>query len=385
LSFSLVLPTYNEAKNLPRLIPRVIKTLEQAGSDFEIIVVDDDSPDKTWQVAADMAVEEPRLKVIRRQGERGLATAVVAGWRQARGELLGVMDADLQYPPEGLPDLLQAIDEMPADVAVASRYVPGSTVERWSVLRKVISLGARLLVRLMLPGAISKLRDPGAGYFVMRRQVVALDDLHPKGFKILLEILARGEYDRVVEVPYPYEGRAEGQSKLDFRQYFDFLSHLLRLGRETGGLGRIVRFCLVGCSGVLLNLGLLWILTEFFGLYYLYSAIIAVLCAMTSNFTWNEVWTFADTTVGSRSLRQRWHRYVKFNLICAGGGVLNVGLVWFLTHFFGLHYLASAVVGTCAATLWNYGLNANVTWQNCKHDITYRPIDASEIAKKIPA
>lgn len=248
-AFSLVIPTYNEKENLPYLIARLTKTLELVGYKFEIIIVDDDSPDETWKLATEMALKEPRLRVIRRQGKRGLATAVVTGWKKARGQILGVMDGDLQHSPEVLPDLLKAIVEMPGDIAVASRYAPGAKVEQWGFLRKIASRGAGLLARLALPGTLSKLWDPTSGYFVIRRSVIENIDLCPRGFKILIEVLARGRYKKVVEVPYLFGARNEGKSKLRTRQYIEFLSHLARLAWETGQLGRLLKFCAIGFSG----------------------------------------------------------------------------------------------------------------------------------------
>jgi len=230
---SLVLPTYNETRNLPRLIPRLTRVLERTGAPFEIIVVDDDSPDGTGALAGEMARADPRLRVIRRRGERGLATAVVAGWKAAQGEILGVMDADLQYPPEGLPDLLEAIVEDAVDVVVASRYAPGARREGWSLRREIVSRGAILLAKLAVPRALSRLRDPNSGYFLIRRRVIENVDLRPIGFKILIEVLARGRWQHVVELPQAYEGRREGKSKLGSRQTVEFLSHLARLVWDT--------------------------------------------------------------------------------------------------------------------------------------------------------
>ena len=360
LHFSLVVPTFNERENLGSLVERVHKSL--SSHPYELIIVDDDSPDETWKLAAEMAEREPQLRVIRRQGERGLATAVVAGWKEARGEVLGVMDGDLQYPPELLPQLLQAVDETSADLAVASRYVPGSRVEQWSFLRKVNSWGARLLARLALPGVIGRLQDPGAGCFVMQRHVIEDIELRPTGYKILLEVLARGHDASVVEIPHHYQGRQEGKSKLDFRQHIAFLSHLQKLAWETGEIGRLLRFCTVGLSGVLVNLGMLWMLTERFRMYYLYSAAIAVECAIVNNFLWNEVWTFVDKTRTRRTLQHRLKRFLKFHALCAGGGLLNLGVLWMLTDNLGIDYLLSAVVGLSVAIVWNYRLNATLTW-----------------------
>jgi dolichol-phosphate mannosyltransferase len=227
---SLVLPTYNEAQNLPRLIPRLTSVLEREGVPFEIIVVDDDSPDGTWALAGEMALTDRRLRVIRRRGERGLATAVVAGWKAAQGKVLGVMDADLQYPPEGLPELLRAIG---ADVVVGSRYAPGARMGSWSLRREVVSRAAIGLAKVALPRVLGQVRDPNAGYFLIRRRVIEGVDLRPLGYKILIEVLARSRWQRLVEIPHAYEGRHEGTSKLGSRQSVEFLSHLARLVWET--------------------------------------------------------------------------------------------------------------------------------------------------------
>ena len=255
---SLVLPTYNEKATLPQMVPRLISTLERVGCWFEIIVVDDDSPDRTWELATEMASKDPRVRIVRRQGERGLATAVVAGWKVAQGEVLGVMDADLQYPPEGLPQLLEVFADLAVDVAVASRYAPGAKMGPWSFRREVISRGAILLAKLALPRALGGLRDPNAGYFVLRRRVIENVELRPVGFKILIEVLARGHWQRVVEMPALYEGRKEGASKLGARQSLEFISHLTRLAWETRGRGRGRSLCVVGWGwGALLGSALL--------------------------------------------------------------------------------------------------------------------------------
>jgi dolichol-phosphate mannosyltransferase len=220
------------------LIPRLTSVLERAGASFEVIVVDDDSPDGTWALAGEMALADRRLRMIRRRGERGLATAVVAGWKAAQGEILGVMDADLQYPPEGLPGLLDAIVEEAVDVVVASRYAPGARVGSWTRQREIVSRGAILLAKHALPRALGRLSDPNSGYFLIRRRVIEHVDLYPVGFKILIEVLARGRWQRVVEVPQAYEGRQAGKSKLGSRQTVEFLAHLARLVWDTRVLKR---------------------------------------------------------------------------------------------------------------------------------------------------
>jgi dolichol-phosphate mannosyltransferase len=337
--------------------------LEKVTDDFEIIVVDDDSPDGTWQVGEKLAEENPHLKVIRRQGEKGLATAVVTGWNAAGGEILGVMDGDLQHPPETLPDLLDSILNTHADIAVASRHVEGGGISDWSLIRRAISWGAAALSTLMIPGILWSVRDPMSGYFFIRRSVIESVRLKPEGYKILLEVLGRGKYQTVIEIPYIFEERKEGGSKLGPKQYLEFLFHIARLARDSGHIGRFIRYCTVGISGVLVNEEVLKFITEVGGLYYIYSSLLAVEAAVITNFILNEFWTFSDRSSQRPGVLDRVRRFIKFNLICAGGGGLNVVVLWALTELAGLHYLISNLVGIGISTLWNYGLNSNITWE----------------------
>lgn len=361
--FSLVIPTYNERQHIIPLIHRVAFTLEKVTDTFEIIVVDDDSPDGTWQLAEELAKENSHLRVMRRQGEKGLATAVVAGWTAARGEILGVMDGDLQHPPEVLPALLDSVLKTGVDIAVASRHVEGGGVSGWSFIRRLISWGGASVATFMLPGILRVVRDPMSGYFLLRRSVIESLHLKPQGYKILLEVLARGKYHKVVEVPYLFEERKGGGSKLGFRQYLDFLIHLGRLAWETGQIGRFFRFCAVGLSGVFVNEGALTFFTEVGGLYYVYASVVAVEMAIVNNFLFNELWTFHDRSSQQPGIVNRFRRFCKFNVICALGAVLNVAVLWALTDLAGLYYLISNLVGIGVATLWNYGLNSHITWE----------------------
>lgn len=352
-TLSLVLPTYNERVNLPVIIERVTAVLEAAGTSFEIVVVDDDSPDRTWQLAEELARRDARVRPVRRRGERGLATAVVAGWRHARGRILGVMDADLQYRPESIPAMLGALDDPEIDIAIGSRYAPGATVEEWSPKRWAISLVARLIARVALPDALGAVLDPGAGYFLVRRRVIDGIDLQPRGFKILIEVLARGRYDGVMEVGQQYEGRKEGQSKLRSRQVVEYLSHLLDLSRATGEMYRSVVYAVAGLSGLGVHLGLLWALTDRLGIPYLGSAVLAAETAILVTFSWREALGTHDAGTprgwqGALARLARWHgRRVP-------GGLLGVAALAALTEWFGVPYLRSAVAAVTLNALVNY-------------------------------
>jgi dolichol-phosphate mannosyltransferase len=224
--FSLVVPTYNERFNIGPLIGRIEAVLKQEPFHFEIIIVDDNSPDETWKLAQEIAKKDSHLQVIRREGSRGLATAVVEGWKAAKGDIWGVMDADLQHPPEILPDLLGPILKGRADITIGSRHVSGGSVAKWNLPRRSVSRGASAIAFMLLPQVLRPVRDPMSGFFLMKRSVVDSALLRPTGYKILLEILARGNYRRIVEVPYVFETRKHGKSKLGPKQYLEFLIHL---------------------------------------------------------------------------------------------------------------------------------------------------------------
>jgi dolichol-phosphate mannosyltransferase len=229
LKFSLVVPTRNESHNLAELV-RLLKPAiaSEVGDSYEIIIVDDNSPDGTWLVAAEMAATDPHIVVLRRMNERGLATAVVRGWQAARGDLLGVIDADLQHPPEVTAQLIAAMRKG-ADLAVASREAEGGGTSDWSLLRLLISRGSRALGKMVLPGVLGMVSDPMTGFFVVRRTAIQNVLLAPCGYKILVELLVRSRIQSVAEVGYVFRSRQRGESKASMMVFVDYVQHLLRL------------------------------------------------------------------------------------------------------------------------------------------------------------
>ncbi len=246
---SIIIPTYNEAENIEILIKKLVNVLESINVGFEILVVDDNSPDGTCSIVKQISRRDPRIKCILRINEKGLASAVVEGLRQAKGSYIVVMDADLQHPPEVVPRLLKTIDEG-ADLAVASRYAEGGGVEGWSKTRLIMSRVGTILVSLLIDEA-SKTTDPLSGFFAVRRDKIIIDSLKPKGFKILLEILVRHKNLRVVDVPYVFSTRYRGMSKLDAGVITDFLrvawaSYLSFKIHLLGLIGIVLYFMFVG-------------------------------------------------------------------------------------------------------------------------------------------
>lgn len=224
-SISIVVPTYNESDNIVEVIDRVRAIL--ADCRYEILVVDDDSPDGTWRIADRHFREHDEVVVHRRIGERGLATAVAYGFERCRNEFCAVIDADLQHPPEHLPVLLRHVTPE-TDVVVASRYTDFGRIQNWPPWRRFVSVGATTLAKTVLP-SIDRVTDPLSGFFVVRRSVLQRSDFAPTGYKILLEILIRCEYDRLEEVPYVFTDRERGESNLTVREYVAFLKHLASL------------------------------------------------------------------------------------------------------------------------------------------------------------
>jgi len=270
-----------------------------------------------------------------------------------------VMDADLQHPPEFISGLLRAIADG-ADLAIASRYVPGGEWRDRGFLRGLISKGAIFISHLFLP-ATRGIRDPVSGFFLFRRRGIAKAELKPAGYKILLEMLIMGEFAKVVEVPFSFESRHLGKSKLNARQQVEYLKHIYSLMKRKGELLRFVKFCLVGASGVIVNMGLLWLLTEFAGLFYLFSSAISIETSIISNFTLNDFFTFPDRR--TRGLRDFLKRLVKFNLVSLAGLGLNMAVLWLLTSVLGVYYLLSNLCGIAVAILWNYLVNFWWTWK----------------------
>jgi len=222
---SIIVPTFQEAGNLPALISRIAVALDNVNLSYEILVVDDNSQDGTSTVCSGLSERFP-LRLITRRGQRGLATAVICGLNAARGKVLVVMDADLSHPPEAIPKLVQALQSPSVDFVIGSRYVEGGKVDdSWMWFRRINSLFATILAR-----GLTSARDPMAGFFALNQSTfVQAGDLQPLGYKIGLELIVRCKCRRVAEVPISFQDRTCGQSKLTLRQQWLYLRHLGRL------------------------------------------------------------------------------------------------------------------------------------------------------------
>ncbi len=355
-NITLIIPTFNERDNIVPLLERIHQAL--SNYNYKVLLIDDDSKDGTSEIAKSLSSKYP-VEVIVRKDKRGLASAVVDGINLTTDSILGVMDADLQHPPEVLPDLIEAINDG-AGVVIASRYVKGGGCEGWSLSRRIVSKVAVSIAHLFLPQT-RRFKDPMSGFFMLRRSVVANASLEPTGYKILLEILVRGHYQHAVEVPYIFKTRSKGASKLNARQQIAYLKHILSLMKRTGELLRFIKFGLVGTSGIFVNMGLLWLLVESTGLMYLIAAAISIETSIISNFLLNNFFTFGDRR--STTFKSTLACLLKFNITSLAGLTINMSILWLLTDVIGIYYLISNLCGIAAAALWNYVLSTGWTWK----------------------
>lgn len=358
---SIVVPTYNEAANVRRLVERIDAAL--SGTEHEIVFVDDSTDGTEW-IIAELAGSHPHIRLIHRDSKRGLATAVVAGLEAARGTIVCVLDADLQHPPEAIPTLLEALQRTGADLAVASRHVPGGAYDSFTALRRAASGVATTIARGLLRRA-RPVSDPMSGFFAVRRAAIDGVPLRPVGYKILLEVLVRGRIGRVVEVPYRFEARSAGQSKLTMRQNVEYLLHLGRLIHVDPADLRFLTFAVVGGSGIAVNMGILWVTTRA-GEGVLISGVAAILGATTWNFLLNDALTWRD--VPSGRFRQRAARYGKYWMVTGIGSAMNLIALVLLTRA-GLSYLLANGLGIVGAVIWNFRANGQWTWQPASHRI----------------
>ena len=233
---ALIIPTLNEAENIHQLLDQVRAVLDPAGIDYEILVVDDDSRDRTGQIVSAIALYDPRVRLLVRKGERGLAGAVLYGWRNTEASILGVMDADLQHPPELLLELFSVI-LAGNDLAIGSRYIDGGRLGKWNPVRKFLSVAA-VWATWPIQRAGMRAKDPMTGYFLVRRECVDGIHFQPSGFKLLLEILVRGRLHSIKELPLSFGLRVQGASKANFKVGWDYAKLLARLYAERFGFGR---------------------------------------------------------------------------------------------------------------------------------------------------
>jgi len=338
---SIVVPTFNERDNVAELIRRLDTCLQDC--DWEVIFVDDDSPDETAALVRECAQADRRVRCIQRMGRRGL-----------------FIDGDLQHDETRLPKMLATLQQDNADIIVGSRYVAGGGIGNWDKSRASISRFATRLSRMVIH---EELTDPMSGFFMIRREAfhAAARNLSGVGFKILLDLLASSPKPlRFVELPYEFRPRHAGESKLDNRVVWEY--GMLLLDKLVGNIipVRFVSFALVGALGVAVHLFVQAILLEGLKVEFVVSQAVATLVAMTFNFALNNALTYRDMSLSGWQWLRGWF---SFTLACSVGAIANVGIA---SYIFTLdtRWVLAAVAGIIVSAVWNYAVTMVYTWKN---------------------
>ena len=357
LQLAVIVPTFNERDNVTTLFRRLEAAL--AGVSWEVIFVDDNSPDGTWDVVRAMAREDSRVRCIRRIGRRGLSGACIEGILASSAPYAAVIDADLQHDERQLPKMLALLQGAEADLVVGSRYIAGGSAESFDKQRASISALATEVAKRVLR---VKIADPMSGFFMIRRD--RFEQLAPQlstqGFKILLDIVATARGDlRVKEIPYRFGSRLHGESKLDSTVALDFLG--LVLAKLTGDVVslRFLLFAMVGSTGLLVHLAALFVALEVFGLPFPEAQACGALVAMTSNFILNNFLTYRDQRLKGFSILRG---LLLFYLVCSVGLFANVGVAFSVYDQEPIWWLAGAA-GALMGVVWNYAMSGLFVWR----------------------
>jgi len=354
---TVVVPTLNERDNLEPLLSRLDTAL--VGLAWEVIFVDDDSPDGTAAFVRDIALRDPRVRCLQRIGRRGLATACVEGILASAAPYVAVMDADLQHDETLLPQMLLTLQREPYDIVVGSRNVAGGGVGDWDQNRVRISGLASWLSRVICRAEIA---DPMSGFFMLPRSTfdAGVRGLSGQGFKILLDLLTSVPRQlRIKELPYQFGERRFGESKLDTRVAWEFL--MLIADKLFGHIVpvRFILFAFIGGFGLVIHLAVLGFFFKILGLSLVAAQTVATLLAMTSNFFLNNLFTYRDMRIkGWRILRG----LLSFYGVCALGAVGNVGIA---SYVFAAdqRWWVAGIAGVLVGAVWNYAVSSVFTWK----------------------
>jgi dolichol-phosphate mannosyltransferase len=404
IDLSVIIPTYNESENILNLLDSIREKIPSF-LNTEIIVVDDNSPDRTAELAecysqsldkANMKDRESglseskthedthrqtnfSLSVIRRDGKRGLVSAIMEGIKFSKGQSVLVMDADLSHSPDSIPKMIHELSSPDIDIVVASRYMSGGSIIGWPFKRRLISKGAIKIAKYGLR-LNKQVTDPMSGFFALKRHIIDKVRIDSAGYKILLEILVKSNEAKVKEIPYTFTNRKAGKSKLDNAVIWDYVKavyHLYRYGRSSGKamswlrrvkkrrtvlfLSKAGRFYTVGASGLLINyfVSVLLFGSSFASLGYIQATIVGIIVSNISNFLLNKAWTFEDRDFAPRkTLRQ----YGLFAAISSGGAGIQLGALHVLLQS-GVSYEVALLIAVGIASISNFLLNKKLTFR----------------------
>lgn len=370
---SIIIPTYNEAKNIKSLLDSISKNIPDQ-TKAETIVVDDNSPDGTAEIVKNYNksishLANHSISLIMRKDQRGLSSAILDGIRKAKGDLIVVMDSDHSHPPELIPKMIEILQQTKYDLVVASRYISDGAIRGWSTKRKLISKTATKIAR---HGLGINTEDPMSGFFAFRKALINNLKFDAIGYKMLLEILVKARDVSVKEIPYTFTDRKYGSSKLGLTAIFDYCKSVWKLYRygkphddsekrsSVRFLSKAARFFSVGASGLGVNYLASILFLSTLDFWYLHATIMGILASITSNFLLNKYWTFEDRDF---ALKRTTIQYGKFAGFSSIGALVQLGMVYYLVDDVGLPYPISLILAVGTAAFSNFILNKKWTFK----------------------
>ena len=371
---SIILPTYNESENIVNILNSIKENVSKL-IDTQAIVVDDNSPDGTGKIVEDYLknlkkITNYTIKIVHRKTKDGLGSAILKGVQQATGDTIVVMDSDFSHPPQVIPKLVESIKKYQYDIAVASRYIKGGKIENWSAKRKLISKFATLIAK---KGLGIDTKDPMSGFFAFKKNILNGLNLDAIGYKILLEILVKTKNVSITEIPYTFQDRELGSSKLNMKIIVDYYKSVWKLYRygkpeevkekrkSVKFLYKAARFYTVGASGFIVN----YLISLLFAggisdMWYLHANVIGIIASITTNFILNKAWTFGDRDF---RIKRTVSQYSKFAMFSSLGALVQLGMVYLLVDNVEISYPLALILAVATAAFGNFVLNKKFTFK----------------------
>ena len=370
---SIILPTYNESQNISGILEHIQKSVP-GNLKAETIVVDDNSPDDTAKIAEDYfhSIKEKTnhtINVIKRKAKDGLSSAILNGIEQASGSTIVVMDSDFSHPPHIIPKLIDAIKQTKCDIAIASRYVKGGSIQGWPFKRKLMS---KIATNIAKKGLGIESYDPMSGFFAFKKNIMDGLKFDAIGYKMLLELIVKTKGVKIQEVPYTFTDRKNGASKLEAATVFDYCKSvwkLYRYGRAVKKsekrisvrfLSKAARFFTVGASGLGVNYLASLLFSSSLDMWYLHATILGIMFSITSNFILNKYWTFEDRDFAPKRTAIQYGKFAGFSSI---GALVQLGMVYYLVDGFSLSYPVALILAVGTAAFSNFILNKKWTFR----------------------
>ena len=370
---TVIIPTFNEEANIRNIVMAVDAVFHEHSLHGQVLVVDDNSSDGTIGIVNELKRQKDNVEILVRTQDHGLSQSVADGFIHAASEVFIVIDADFSHPPVLIPRMYDEIKKG-SDIVIGSRYMEGGGIKKWPLKRRLISIGATFLGRLLFPD----ITDPVSGFFAIKKSVVEKAPLKPRGYKILLEVLGKGSWEKDREIPFEFVDREIGSSKLKIKTIVEYAhqvvdislySFINRNNAAWREWKRVFKFGIVGISGIVVNLAILFVLVEFFSteipflgrdIYKELASAVAIEVSILNNFVWNDVWTFSSSP--ARKATSLWQRLVAFNAVSVGGAVINLGIFTVLNGWFSVWYMAAQFIGILVGFFWNFLVNRRFTW-----------------------